>query len=75
MVKQIHPRCNGDTCILCRRKFEAGDRVQVVHIVEKIGANPMSPRDVGAWLSSEFELKHVICADTGLEGALIGGMP
>ena len=69
----IFPRGNGDTCIRCRRKFGRGDRVQIVNIVEKIGPNPSNPREVGSWLSEEFELMHANCADTSLDGTIILG--
>lgn len=72
----IYPRCNGDTCVKCRRKFQRGDRVVIVHIVENVGSNPSNPREVGAWLSGEFEMQHSICADPGLDSTLVlaGGL-
>ena len=73
MSVQTYPRCDGDTCVLCRHKFKRGDRVQVVNIVEKVGANPNNPKEFGSWLSAEFEIRHVNCADTGLDGAIILG--
>lgn len=71
MSVTIYPRVNGDTCVLCRRKFARGDRVQIVNIIENVGTHPNNPREVGAWFSGEFELKHVNCADTGLDGAIL----
>lgn len=73
MSKTTFPRCNGDTCVRCRRKFERGDRVQVVNIIEKIGHNPSNPREVGAWFAGEFEVQHSNCADPGLDGTIILG--
>ena len=70
MAVTITPRCNADTCIKCRRKFQRGDRVQVVHIVEKLGVNPGNVREPGAWLSPEFELAHAVCEDPGLDGTI-----
>lgn len=67
MSVTVEPRCNGDTCVKCRRKFKRGDRVQVIHIVEKIGPNPNNLREVGSWLSPEFELAHANCEDAGLD--------
>lgn len=71
MSVTIHPRTNGDTCVLCRRKFGRGDRVQIVNIIEKVGSHPNNPREVGAWFSGEFELQHSNCADPGLDGTII----
>lgn len=73
MAVTIHQRCDSDTCIRCRRKFSRGDRVQVVNIVEKLGANPNNIRENGAWFSGEFEVAHVSCSDPALNGSVIGG--
>jgi hypothetical protein len=69
----VYPRCNGGTCIRCRKKFERGDRVQIVNIIEQVGPNPSNPREVGSWFSGEFEVSHVECADTTLDGTIIVG--
>lgn len=71
MSRSMFPRCNGDTCVLCRHKFQPGDRVQIVHILEKVGTDPSNPKQAGAWLSEEFEFRHVNCTDTGLEGVIV----
>jgi hypothetical protein len=73
MSRVTHPRSDGSTCIKCRRKFERGDRVQVVNIIEKVGTNPSNPREVGSWFSGEFEVAHINCADTALESTIIIG--
>lgn len=73
MAQNVYPRGNGDTCIRCKRKFERGDRVQIVHIVMRTGPSLVNPREVGAWLSEEFELAHADCADTSLDGTIIVG--
>ena len=65
-----YPRCSTDTCVRCRKKLGASDRVQVAMIVDKIGRNPTT-REVGAFLSEEFELLHVNCTDTTLSGQVI----
>lgn len=67
----LYPRCSPDLCVRCRKKFMPGDRVNIVHIVSQTGKNPDNPAQMGAWLSSEFEMAHVECADTSLEGRLI----
>ena len=71
MSTTVLPRTNGDTCVLCRRKFKRGDRVQIVNIIEQVGTHPSNPREVGAWFSGEFEIQHANCADTGLDGTII----
>lgn len=73
MSRVTYPRSDGSTCIKCRRKFERGDRVQVVNIIEKVGPNPSNPREVGSWFSGEFEVAHINCADTALEGTILLG--
>ena len=73
MPKTIYPRCSGDTCIRCRRKFERGDRVQIVNIIEKVGSHPVNPLEMGAWFAGEFEIQHALCADPGLDGTIIFG--
>jgi len=73
MSRTTYPRTDGSTCIRCRRKFERGDRVIVVNIIEKIGPNPSNPREIGSWFSGEFEVQHSNCADTSLDGSIILG--
>lgn len=61
-----------DRCAKCRRQFMPGDRVCMVNIVQKVGKNPDSKRfDIGAYLSEDFELAHITCADPGLEAKII----
>lgn len=72
MSAPLHPRCESDTCIRCRKKFKSGDRVHVVNIIEKLGANPNNLRERGAWFSGEFEVAHVSCGDPELNGGIIG---
>jgi hypothetical protein len=57
-------------CAKCHKAFVPGDRVLLVSIVYQVSRNPAT-RDVGAWLSEDFELAHVSCPDPGLEGKLI----
>jgi len=71
MTAPAYPRSAPNLCIRCRKVFERGDRVQIVHIVSSVGKNPDNPMQMGAWLSAEFELAHVECADRGLEGVVI----
>jgi hypothetical protein len=73
MSRVIYPRTDGSTCIKCRRKFERGDRVLIVNIIEKIGRDPSNPREVGSWFSGEFEVQHSNCADPSLDGTIILG--
>ncbi len=58
-------------CAKCRKSFVPGDRVEVIYIVQKVGRN-METKDMGAWLGEDFELGHVVCADPGLIGKIIG---
>lgn len=71
MTAPLYPRCSADLCVRCRKKLDPGDRVTIVHIVEKVMRNPTNPLQMGAMLSGEFEMSHVDCADTSLEGRLI----
>ena len=71
MTAPLHPRGNADTCIKCRKKFVAGDRVQIVHIVTGTGRNPRNPRELGAFLSDEFEMSHASCLDPQLSSEII----
>lgn len=71
MSAPVYPRCNGDTCIKCRRKFQRGERVLIVNIIEKTGKNPSNPLQVGSWLSGEFEIMHANCEDTALGSTII----
>lgn len=73
MSVTIHPRCESDTCVRCRRKFKSGDRVQVVNIVEKLGVNPNNLKQSGAWFSGEFEVAHANCADPSLDASIVIG--
>lgn len=66
----LAPRHDTTTCGKCRKKFKPGDRVLVAHIVIKSGFNPAN-RETGAWLSEEFELVHVMCENTALDGQII----
>lgn len=70
MARTTQPRCNTTTCVKCRRKFERGDRVQVVNIIDKIGGNPNNVREEGAWLTGEFELQHANCQDPTLDSTI-----
>jgi len=67
----LHPRCSPDCCVRCRQRFLPADRVVVVHIVSKTGPAPDNHMQMGAWLSAEFELAHVECADPGLSGRVL----
>jgi len=73
MTAPLVPRCNADTCVKCRRKLAPGDRVTVVQIVEKLGVNPANRLQMGAWLTGEFEMTHVVCADPTLDNSIIIG--
>lgn len=71
MSAPTHPRCNTDRCVVCRRLFSAGDRVSVCNIVARVGSNPSNPREVGSWLSGEFELAHVNCLNPSLDDSIV----
>jgi hypothetical protein len=71
MTAPLHPRGNADTCIKCKKKFVAGDRIQIVHIVLGTGRNPSNPVEWGANISSEFELAHAVCVDPQLSSDII----
>lgn len=68
----LRQKVGTDKCAKCRKTFMPGDRVTVVYIVQHVGKNPESKRtDIGAFLSEDFELAHITCADPGLEGQII----
>lgn len=71
MSAPLYPRCSPDLCVRCRKKFGMGDRVALVHIVTAVGKNPDNPAQMGAWLSSEFEMAHIDCADAALNGRML----
>lgn len=56
-----------DKCAHCRRNFKPGDRVNIAHIITKIGKDPKGVDGMGAFLSPDFEIAHVRCEDPGLE--------
>lgn len=66
----LHPRCGTDVCVKCRKKFKPGDRVTVVNIIEKLGANPNNLREQGAWLTGEFEMAHFLCEDPQIRNVI-----
>ncbi len=69
MNAPLRQRVGTDKCAKCRQPFKPGDRVTVVYIVTKVGKNPSAKAfDFGAFLSEDFELAHVSCTDTGLNG-------
>jgi len=45
--------------------------VFIVNIIDHTGTNPDNPMQMGAWLSGEFEIAHVVCTDTSLNGSII----
>lgn len=67
----LTPRHDTARCAKCRKLFKAGERLVVVHIVMETGFNPAT-REMGAWLSEEFELAHAMCENPSLEGQIIG---
>lgn len=71
-MPELRPRGNASLCIRCRKKFEPGDRVSPIYIVQKTGPNPENLREAGAWLTGEFELSHIDCTNPQLEmGSII----
>lgn len=71
MTAPLYPRCSPDLCIRCRKKMAPGDRVTIVHIVQAVVKNPDNPLQMGAMLSGEFEMAHVDCADSSLNGRML----
>lgn len=71
-MSQIGQRVSTAECARCRKTFKPGDRVVQVLIVEKVGRNPKAAWERGAFLCPDFELAHVSCVDTGLDGRIIG---
>ena len=71
MTAPLFPRCTPDLCVRCRKKMTPGDRVTIVHIVTGIARNPDNPMQMGAYLSGEFEMAHLDCADVSLEGRVL----
>lgn len=63
-------RVDSDTCIRCRKKFTPGDRIQMVHIVQKLGRNTANV--AGAYIAEDFEMAHATCSDPSLSGILFG---
>lgn len=66
-MPELRPRGNTDVCVRCRKKFMPGDRVHMVHIVQSTGPNPENLREMGAWLTGEFELVHDDCRNPELK--------
>lgn len=71
MPAPLAPRSDTSICVSCRKKFNPGDRVQIVHIVVNTGRNPAHGNIPGAWLSEEFEIAHFTCADATLSSVII----
>lgn len=66
-------RVGTDKCAVCRKTFMPGDRAMQIFIVQKVAKNPAAGAfDFGAYISHEFELGHVRCADPGLDATIIG---
>jgi hypothetical protein len=70
----LQARGDGATCAVCRKQFKPGDRVSTAFIVQSVGRNP-SNKEFGAFLSEEFEMVHITCADPQLMGIGIIGVP
>ena len=70
-MSEHRPRGSTANCVKCARKFNPGDRVITVFIVQKTGANPENLREFGAWLGGEFELVHADCANPSLSIGVI----
>jgi hypothetical protein len=71
MGTPLHSRGYTDTCVKCKHKFKAGDRVQMIYIVQGIGHAPHNQRELGAMLGEDFEMGHLECADPTLNGTVI----
>lgn len=57
-------------CAKCRKTFAPGDRVSPAYIVQGIGRNP-DTKSIETMMNGEFELVHVSCIDTQLEGKIL----
>jgi hypothetical protein len=68
----LTPRGNCDHCAACRKKFEPGDRVMPIYIVQTVGFN-QATREFGAFLGEQFELMHAMCINPSLDGQIIRG--
>ena len=55
--------CPTTTCTLCHKRFQPGDRVLTVNVIDKLGVNPNNMREEGAWFVGDFELTHLDCAN------------
>lgn len=65
-------RVSTHLCARCRKVLNPGDRIVTLYIVDKIGkGNVSNPLELGAFLSSDFELAHYDCRDPSLTRALI----
>lgn len=69
-MDKLRQRVATTTCAKCRTQFKPGDRVTVAYIVQQVGRNPVT-KDLGAMLGEDFELVHVACMDTQLDGKII----
>ena len=68
----LQARGDGATCAVCRKQFKPGDRISTVYIVMSVGRNPGN-KEFGSFLSEEFEMAHINCADPQLMGIGIIG--
>lgn len=69
-MSALHPRTDGSTCVRCRKLFKPGDRAMPCMIVLSVGRNPQT-RELGANISSEFEMTHIDCHDPQLTAAIL----
>lgn len=69
-MSNLRQRVATTTCAKCRSLFKPGDRVTTAFIVQQVGRNPAT-KELGALLGEDFELVHVSCVDTQLEGKII----
>lgn len=64
-MKDIDPLTPENICRLCRRAFQRGDRVVIVHLVVGRGIDPETKREAAA-ISPNFEVAHFACGDRAL---------
>ena len=62
-----NPHVDQGTCGKCRQPIEKGHRIQMAHIVDRVGKDPMNLARSGLFLFEEYEFVHTCCADPFLK--------
>ena len=61
------PHVDDSTCGKCRKKIGKGHRIQMAHIVDRVGKDPMNLSRSGLFLFEEYEFIHADCSDPFLK--------